>query len=243
MIWLPTTDYRMAFKKGMKGTDVAALQLNLKNIAVDGDFGPATDARVREYQRAHALVEDGIAGGATQTLMCKKLSAAAADASGLPAGFLPSLIVNESGFYLAAVSRHPSDAGLDVGAYQRSSGHSPGDQTFYAAAYDVGSSATVAAHAAKKLHDDTYSAPVASSRYYTELAGGNADKFAWQMAALNHNWPAAAASIPKNGYATSGVSGDDSPSEWVEKASNGRLHTAREWVMSYVERATVFVQW
>lgn len=241
MLWNPSVDYRMAFKEGMQGTDVAALQLNLKGIAVDGNFGPATKARVLEYQGAHSLVQDGVAGGVTQTLLCKKHSAGAAKAYGVPRGFLPSLMVNESGFYLAAVSPHLSDGGLDVGAYQRSTGSQPGSQTFYANAYDVELSAGAAAVDAKGLHDHVPTA-VYPSRYYDELADGEQDKFAWQMAALNHNWKTAAYNIPRKGYAV-GAAADDDPAQWIVDVTRGRLHTPREWCMAYVEKATVFVTW
>jgi hypothetical protein len=242
MIWTPSTDYRYAFKKGMRGTDVAALQLNLKAVVVDGVFGSRTDARVREYQLAEGLTEDGIAGYATQSALCKNLSGPASKARALPAGFLASLMVNESGFYVAAVSRHPSDEGIDVGAYQRSSGKALGSQDFYASAYDVAASAGAAAADARALHDKVPTDP-APSRYYEELAGGVRDRFAWQMAALNHNWPAAAQNIPRKGHATSSAATDDEPASWVEAATAGRLHTPREWVMAYVQKATVFVNW
>ncbi len=59
-------------KQGSKGEDVRAIQdvLNfhirrLAPLAVDGDFGPRTHARVVEFQKANQLTADGIVGPRT----------------------------------------------------------------------------------------------------------------------------------------------------------------------------------
>ena len=59
-------------KQGCKGADVRAIQdvLNfhirrLAPLAVDGDFGPRTHARVVEFQKANQLAADGIVGPRT----------------------------------------------------------------------------------------------------------------------------------------------------------------------------------
>ena len=54
-------------KRGAKGAEVQALQDGLKatghyNGALDGDFGPGTEAAVRDFQKAHGLTVDGVAG-------------------------------------------------------------------------------------------------------------------------------------------------------------------------------------
>lgn len=55
--------------RGATGDAVAALQTALNahgsGLAVDGDFGPATDAAVRSYQSAQGLAVDGVAGPMT----------------------------------------------------------------------------------------------------------------------------------------------------------------------------------
>ena len=58
---------------GMQGPAVKELQLvlnrwypNLPPLVADGDFGPATKARVEHYQKAAGLVVDGIVGPATR---------------------------------------------------------------------------------------------------------------------------------------------------------------------------------
>lgn len=48
-------------KLGIKGEDVKALQEFL-NIFADGSFGPKTQAKVMEWQRAHGLTPDGLFG-------------------------------------------------------------------------------------------------------------------------------------------------------------------------------------
>ena len=56
-------------KRGAKGNAVKRLQRALARagyeVAVDGDFGPATDRAVRAFQAARGLAADGIAGPAT----------------------------------------------------------------------------------------------------------------------------------------------------------------------------------
>lgn len=56
-------------KMGNRGPDVKKLQLalNKKGYAIvdDGDFGPLTDAAVRDFQKKNGLAVDGIAGPKT----------------------------------------------------------------------------------------------------------------------------------------------------------------------------------
>ena len=61
--------------RGLKGTDVKRLQSEMNRVfpgypgpklVVDGSFGPATDADVREFQRRARLKQDGRVGPATR---------------------------------------------------------------------------------------------------------------------------------------------------------------------------------
>lgn len=51
-------------KKGSKGDEVKTLQ-RLLSVTIDGDFGPKTEAAVKEFQRTHGLATDGIVGAKT----------------------------------------------------------------------------------------------------------------------------------------------------------------------------------
>ena len=51
-------------KKGSKGEDVKVLQRAL-GITDDGDFGPGTEKAVKDFQKNHGLIVDGIVGNKT----------------------------------------------------------------------------------------------------------------------------------------------------------------------------------
>jgi Putative peptidoglycan binding domain/Glycosyl hydrolases family 25 len=56
-------------KRGMQGTIVKWIQARAGNLTVDGDFGPKTEARIKELQTQYALGADGIVGADTFTLL------------------------------------------------------------------------------------------------------------------------------------------------------------------------------
>lgn len=70
---IPTGYFTGLLYLGSKGPQVSELQRRLKaayssyagHLPVDGDFGPLTDAAVREFQRRSRLVVDGIVGAHT----------------------------------------------------------------------------------------------------------------------------------------------------------------------------------
>ncbi len=64
------TERSGGWRQGNSGESVRWIQWHLKfrfgyNIAVDGDFGPATNTAVRNFQSTHNLTADGIVGPAT----------------------------------------------------------------------------------------------------------------------------------------------------------------------------------
>ncbi len=237
MIWQPSADFRYALRYGMVGSDVAALQLNLGGVAVDGDFGPRTERTVRRFQRHRPrLVTDAIAGPATQAKIAERQMRE--PAALVPEGLLKSLAYNESGLILGSCGRHADDPGWDIGVFARSTGMTPGSQEFLWSAYDVGASARWSVENLLASRNEL-GAPV-DSWYLGTLAHGDRDRFRWCLAVLAHNWPLGARNIAKDGHATSD---DDAPRDWIITATGGRLETAREWCVGYVERATTFTRW
>lgn len=66
----PPAQGRPVLRQGSKGGDVSYLQTVIYehaggNIAIDGDFGPQTDSRVRDVQTAYQIAVDGIVGPET----------------------------------------------------------------------------------------------------------------------------------------------------------------------------------
>jgi hypothetical protein len=218
----------------MSGWDVWALQINLKqlgpstrDIPLDGSFGPATRQAVLLHQKNRNLVQDGIAGIATQTSICLTLSKKPEQAANLPIGLLRGLIEGESGFAIACFSPHPSDSGFDLGAFQDSiTPGEVGNQQRYARAFNV---PVLAVETAEKIRTQ-----------FDEYAKVVSHKRAWELAVLYHNWPSAAHNLAYIGRIYKNQSADE-PQQWIISATGGRLQTARQWVESYIEKKFIYV--
>lgn len=227
----PHPDYSRSTRKGDRGEGVAVLQLNLPPLVVDGIFGLATNKRVRALQRANNLVVDGIAGPATQRAICISRSREAEALHKLPPGTLESIMENESGFILAAYSKHPSDEGIDLGSYQKSIVPGSFTQENFRKAYNVVRMAEETAAKLRQVFERFVSYGVVNTRR------------AWELAILSHNWPAAAERLAQGKSIFIDPARDDQPAEWVIKASAGRLQTPREWVESYIKNSTKRIRW
>ena len=72
----PYVEPKALLKKGMKSDSVKWLQWELVqagfNIAIDGDFGPATEKAVKSFQKLYNLKIDGIVGGMTRSMLKAK---------------------------------------------------------------------------------------------------------------------------------------------------------------------------
>ncbi|MGB3642114.1 MAG: peptidoglycan-binding protein [Rivularia sp. (in: cyanobacteria)] len=62
-------NFNNTLRRGDTGEDVKKMQRQLKNkgytLSVDGDFGPTTEAKVKQFQKDKRLVSDGICGSKT----------------------------------------------------------------------------------------------------------------------------------------------------------------------------------
>ena len=99
---------------GSTGSDVTALQQMLNkagyNLSVDGIFGSGTDTAVRDFQRKHGMVGDGIAGPKTWAAL-EKVGSGSSGSSGSSSGS------GSSGSSHATVSY--GSTGSDVTALQQ----------------------------------------------------------------------------------------------------------------------------
>jgi putative chitinase len=70
-----TAGTRPTLRLGSRGEQVAGLQAMLiaagSGISADGEFGPSTAAAVKEFQKSHGLLADGVAGPATWNALAR----------------------------------------------------------------------------------------------------------------------------------------------------------------------------
>ncbi|MDT0379385.1 peptidoglycan-binding protein [Streptomyces sp. DSM 42041] len=103
----------VSVRQGASGDAVRAAQTQLNayghGIAVDGQFGPATDAAVRAYQSAHGLAADGLVGPQTwQSLI------GGGDGGGDPSGYALPLDRSAAGRADYAASHWNGNPAVDL---------------------------------------------------------------------------------------------------------------------------------
>lgn len=220
-----TTVYSV--RRGSEGWPVFALQAGLNStqgagLVEDGDFGPATEAVVKSFQKNHALTVDGVAGPVTQsTLVGKVLLRADKNVPGSPQGFLRGLVLAESGGLLGAVN-HSVSGGTDCGIVQRRV-YTPYSISALKSAF----SPLVAAQDALRSFD------ARRDEYLGQGWVGTSNERAGRCAALAHNWPAGALSQAKYGH----VPSPDTLATWVPQGvrfpDGAPVRTRQEWGQFY----------
>lgn len=177
-------------RTGDAGVTVWSLQkaLNTFNtdVALDGQFGPATEASVRTFQGAAGLTADGIAGPLTQAALAKRLLDAVD--TGLPPRLLEGFALMEGGNLLGAVNWSVA-GGVDVGVLQRRVYEADyGDDAVIERAFNVAYQARLLSGRLIELRS------IFQPRAGTQdgHAGMPAREKAWRLAALAHNWPSGA---------------------------------------------------
>lgn len=112
----------------MRGEDVYALQTGLRALVfdpgpLDGIFGRATRDATIAFQRAAGITADGLAGGGTQTALCRRLTDRTTKKYELPKGLEFGQVSHESSCRLGNYSPQRPDGSFDAGAAQRNSAY------------------------------------------------------------------------------------------------------------------------
>jgi len=126
-------------RRGDKGEAVKQLQQTLKNRgffsnSVTGNYGTATEAAVKAFQKKYGLKQDGVAGPATQTLLFGSSASSADTATSLKKGSSGTAVRNlqyvlyELGYYDGKINGEYGDTTADaVRAFQINNDLSPVD--------------------------------------------------------------------------------------------------------------------
>lgn len=189
MTWVIPSDTVDHLVPGDRGIVVWSLQKLMGGLTLDGIYGDATERKVRMLQATKGLVQDGKAGPNTQRVLLTAL--VTVNRGQTPDGLVLGVASGESGLLLGAINKMVA-GGIDCGAFQR---------RVYAADYDDD---LVIEHAFdSKLQCQTAASAIATLETSFALKPGVHDGFggmgatekAWRCAALNHNWPAGAATL------------------------------------------------
>jgi peptidoglycan hydrolase-like protein with peptidoglycan-binding domain len=107
-----TTEHHIRLQSGSEGRQVRILQHTL-GIAVDGVYGPRTEAAVRAFQRREGLPVDGVVGSRTSAALAGRPPAVSAPASLLSA---PAGREASAPSASAASARAEQTGGIEAGA-------------------------------------------------------------------------------------------------------------------------------
>lgn len=237
MITQPDRHFRYAFKRGMSGWDVQALQIALNShqktfpITEDGIFGPQTEECIKREQANHHLTVDGIIGPITQSIICSVECRAADKLQRCAPGLSISIVLAESSAFFACVSGPNGNGSFDAGVTQ-----------------DNLTSAELMM-AAKWHYAFTLSGSIsdmaAKMRRQKDIFAGrpavNTNKYAWELAALYHNWESAAENMSYGYGPYKEAARNDRTEDWIVTATDGRLSTPNQWAAEQIRTKTMYV--
>lgn len=205
-----------------------SLQRAIGVIPATGHFGDVTHRKLKEWQRDHGLLSDGIAGPATQAAILVDAGRRADRAHGLPDGVGFGFATAEGGGILAATNWSVS-GGVDCGPAQWRVSGPPFSQTALIRAFRPYQALD---HACLRLRN-------AQLDFLDRNHHWEDPQEALNVAVLQHNWPSGADQIvrryPGGGKWWRYVSNPDDPATWVDG------FTRAEWCREYPSRVLKFV--
>lgn len=214
--------YPWQYEKGQLHVGVWAIQ-NALGATRDGDFGPQTEAVVKDFQDRHGLRPDGKVGFATQEALVKAQCSSAYRVHRLPPGSLESVSKGESAYNPGAVN-HAVPGGVDVSSFQRRV-YEPFSRLSIERALRIGYQARLLAARLRERKDAFY------ERRDLQGLRLNSHERAWRLAILSHNWPYGADRL------ASGHRLSDKVAPWVPATTTfkdgARVLTYTDWAKFY----------
>ncbi len=106
--------YPMLLKRGTKGGYVIQLQAKL-GIKADGDFGPLTEKAIRDFQKSHGLVIDGLVGKNTWNTLFRDAAPAKPSVATVAIPNYPGLLKRGSkGNSVKLMQQRLKDGGMNI---------------------------------------------------------------------------------------------------------------------------------
>lgn len=190
------------FKLGREGWPVIACQIAINShfatppLTLDGVFGPHTQQAAKEVQAACHVTVDGVLGPESQEAFVKA-KCKHAEKSTTPAGLLAGLCNIESSYSWPCVSPLNSNGTHDYGVTQWSLANP--DTAQLRAAFNPDTSAHTLAGEVRGFRNA-----------FLGMSAVGSGQRAWELAALAHNWPAAAYALAEGNAAWL-----DQPEAWL----------------------------
>lgn len=230
-----------SIKEGETGWRVFALQAALGSVgrhtSPDGIFGPKTKRQVKGFQSNNGLTSDGIAGGATQAALLKKISHRSHDSfSELPDGLLRGYAEAEGANLLAATNWFTpagGTPGVDCGPVQWRQYGPPFQESKLRKAFSPEASF---AYASQILLDRI--------EEFNRRRSSLSDTMVLRLALLAHNAPFLADQFVRNGR----LSTPSAIAGWTVKTvdSHGNVtsrYTHSEWLNVYPDKLMRYAKW